>query len=133
MNIPVIGNGDVTTPQAAVDMLRVTGCDGVMIGRGAQGNPWIFRNVVRYMETGEIPPPPGAREKIDTIIRHMNALVELKGEHIGISEMRKHIAWYVKGMRNATYVKEKVFRTNSIDEIITTLRENLLNEDVRQS
>lgn len=133
VNIPVIGNGDVTTPQAAVDMLRVTGCDGVMIGRGAQGNPWIFRNVVRYMETGEIPPPPGAREKIDTIIRHMNALVELKGEHIGISEMRKHIAWYVKGMRNATYVKEKVFRTNSIDEIITTLRENLLNEDVRQS
>lgn len=126
VSIPVIGNGDIVTPQDAQEMLRQTGCDGVMIGRGAQGNPWIFKKVLAWLQKGEILPDPTPQEKIDTIIRHMNMLTELKGEHIAISEMRKHIAWYIKGMRNATYVKEKVFRTWDRAEIIQLLHEYLL-------
>lgn len=129
VTIPVIGNGDIIKPQDAVSMFEQTGCDAVMIGRGAQGNPWIFRRINHYIKTGEVLPEPGAEEKINTIIRHMKMLVELKGEHTGVCEMRKHIAWYVKGMRNSTYVKERVFRINSKDEIIELLREYLISCD----
>ena len=121
--IPVIGNGDIVNPEDARAMLEQTGCDAVMIGRGAQGNPWIFERVLHYLKTGEVLPEPSSEEKINTVIRHMKMLIELKGEHIGMCEMRKHIAWYIKGMRNATYVKEKVFRLTDKDEILALLQE----------
>ncbi|MDF2522587.1 MAG: tRNA dihydrouridine synthase DusB [Clostridiales bacterium] len=125
VEIPVIGNGDIIKPQDALDMLHQTGCDAVMIGRGAQGNPWIFEQTLHYLKTGEIMPAPSADEKIDTIIRHMKMLISLKGDHIGICEMRKHIAWYIKGMRNSTFVKEKVFRLDNKEEIIDLLKDFL--------
>ncbi|HOV26249.1 MAG TPA: tRNA dihydrouridine synthase DusB [Pseudobacteroides sp.] len=122
VGIPVIGNGDIVTPEDAERMFEETGCDAIMVGRGAQGNPWIFNKILHYFKTGNILPDPTPEEKIKMIIRHMEMLVELKGMHIGICEMRKHISWYIKGLRNATYVKEKVFRLTSKDEIIDMLR-----------
>lgn len=123
--VPVIGNGDITKPEDAKRMLEQTNCDAVMIGRGAQGNPWIFKRVLNYLKTGQTLPEPSPEEKIETIIRHMNMLVDLKGDHTGVLEMRKHIAWYIKGMRNSTYVKDKVFKLTSRDEIISLLQEFL--------
>ena len=130
VSIPVIGNGDIVKPEDAKAMLLHTNCDGIMVGRGAEGNPWIFRRILNYLRTGELLPEPSAEEKINTIIRHMNMLVELKGEHTGIHEMRKHIAWYIKGMKNSTYVKEKVFRLNLMDEIMELLKNFLLENIV---
>ncbi|HHW48624.1 MAG TPA: tRNA dihydrouridine synthase DusB [Clostridiaceae bacterium] len=121
VSVPVIGNGDIFSPEDAENMIRQTGCDAVMIGRGAQGNPWIFKRILHYMNTEEILPEPSIEEKIDTAIRHMDMLIELKGEYTGIREMRKHIAWYIKGMRNAAQIREKVFKTTSKDEVISLL------------
>lgn len=128
VEIPVIGNGDITKPEDAKEMLNQTGCDAVMIGRAAQGNPWIFERTLNYIKTGRVLPTPAAEERIGTILRHMEMLVANKGEHIGIREMRKHIAWYIKGMRNSTFVKEKVFRLDNKDEIIELLQ-NFLKEN----
>jgi len=126
VSIPVIGNGDITTPQDAEKMFEVTNCDAIMIGRGAQGNPWIFKKVLNYLQTGEIISDPSPEEKINMIKRHMEMLVGHKGEHIGICEMRKHIAWYIKGLRNSTYVKERVFRLTSIEKIFELLNEFII-------
>lgn len=125
--IPVIGNGDIFKPEDAGNMLDQTGCDAVMVGRGAQGNPWIFKRILQYLATGKFAAEPEPKDKIEMIIRHMNMLIELKGQHIGVKEMRKHIAWYIKGMRNSTYVKEKIFRLTSSEEIIELLREYMGN------
>lgn len=123
VSVPVIGNGDIFRPEDAARMLEHTGCDAVMVGRGAQGNPWIFKRIRHYIMTGELLPEPSISEKINMIVRHMGMLVELKGEHTGICEMRKHIAWYIKGIRNSSAVKEKVFRTESQEAIIGLLME----------
>ncbi|HEY9061964.1 MAG TPA: tRNA dihydrouridine synthase DusB [Pseudobacteroides sp.] len=128
VSIPVIGNGDVFGPKEAERLIQETNCDAIMVGRGAQGNPWIFKKILHYFETGDILQDPTPEEKIKMIIRHMEMLVELKGMHIGICEMRKHISWYIKGLRNATYVKEKVFRLTSKDEIISLLEEYMEGE-----
>lgn len=122
VSIPVIGNGDVFSPGDARRMLEQTGCDAVMIGRGAQGNPWIFRRTIHFLATGGLLPEPSAQEKLTMIERHMKMLVEFKGEHAGVREMRKHIAWYVKGMKNASRVKEKVFGLEKQEDIIRLLR-----------
>lgn len=125
VTIPVIGNGDIFTPQDAKNMFEMTGCDAVMVGRGAQGNPWFFSRINAFLKNGTILPEPSPEEKINMIIRHMDMLIELKGSRIGISEMRKHIAWYIKGLKNSASAKERIFRLNNRDEIIAVLRELL--------
>ena len=97
VHIPVIGNGDVWTPQDAIDMRKQTGCDGVMIGRGAQGNPWIFKQILHYEQTGELLEKPSPQEVTEMILRHAKMQMEFKGEYIGMREIRKHAAWYTAG------------------------------------
>lgn len=129
VSIPVIGNGDVTGPKEARRLLDETGCDAIMIGRGAQGNPWIFKRILKYLEDGSLIEEPTAEEKINTIIRHMSMLIEHKGERTGILEMRSHIAWYIKGLRDAAHTKQKIFTMNDKDEIISLLQSFLQRQD----
>lgn len=130
VKIPVMGNGDIISPEAAERMLNETGCDGILVARGALGNPWLFKRINRYLMQGEMLPEPAPWERIDMAIRHLEMAVSFKGEKIGIREMRKHISWYIKGLKNATSVKVLI---NSIDEkekVIETLlqyRETLLS------
>ena len=98
VNIPVIGNGDVLTPQDAKRMLTDIGVDGVMIGRAALGNPWMIYQTVKYLETGMLMEEPSVREKMDVCVLHMDRLISLKSEHLAVLEMRKHAAWYLKGI-----------------------------------
>jgi nifR3 family TIM-barrel protein len=108
VKIPVIGNGDVATPEDAKRMLEITGCDGVMIGRGALGNPWMIYRTVHYLETGELLPEPTPKEKVQIAILHMDRLISLRGEKVAIREMRKHAAWYIKGIRGASRIKDQI-------------------------
>lgn len=117
VSIPVIGNGDIYTPEDALRMLEYTGCDAVMIGRGAQGNPWIFRRILHYINKGELLAEPDLEEKKQMILRHLDMLVELKGEYTGVREMRKHISWYVKGSRNSSHFKDRVFKAITQEEM----------------
>ena len=103
--IPVIGNGDIRSPQDAAKMLTEKGCDGIMIGRGAQGNPWLFHQIVYYLETGQLLPPPTMHERLALILRHLDMVIEHKGEYIGIREMRKHAAWYTKGLPHSAELR----------------------------
>jgi len=125
VKIPVIGNGDIFTPQDARAMFESTGCDAIMVGRGAQGNPWIFSRILAYLERGDLLPEPSSQEKIDMVIRHLDMLIELKGPRTGISEMRKHISWYIKGMKNAASARERIFRLEDREAIISVLNELL--------
>ncbi|AZR74670.1 tRNA dihydrouridine synthase DusB [Anoxybacter fermentans] len=125
VDVPVIGNGDIFSPEDAVAMFEETGCDAVMIGRGCQGNPWIFKRVTHYLKTGEILPPPSYSERIKMAIEHFKRHIAYKGEEAGIPQMRKHLAWYIKGLPHCTKVKEEIFRLKSSDEIISTLRDYL--------
>ena len=129
VKIPVIGNGDIVKPEDAVRMMNQTGCDAVMIGRGAQGNPWIFGRTLEYLKTGKLVQEPTIAEKMQTMFRHMDMLIGIKGERIGICEMRKHIAWYIKGIRHAAHIKETVFKANTKEEIISVLGDLLPSID----
>ncbi|KYD26240.1 MULTISPECIES: tRNA dihydrouridine synthase DusB [Geobacillus] len=121
VNIPVIGNGDVKTPQDAKRMLEETGVDGVMIGRAALGNPWMIYRTVRYLETGELIPEPTPREKIDVCLLHLDRLIALKGEYIAVKEMRKHAAWYLKGIRGAAKIRNAINECETRDELAALL------------
>lgn len=123
LKVPVLGNGDVFGPKDAAKMLKKTNCDGVMIGRGAKGNPWIFKRVAEYLASGKIIPPPAPQEKITTASNHLRKLVEYKGEYVGVREMRKHAAWYLKGLRNCTAIKEKINHAESLGEMLSILQE----------
>ena len=118
VKIPVIGNGDVDSPEAAAHMLEATGCDGVMIGRSAQGNPWIFREVVHYLETGELLPGPSVQERRDTVVRHARLQLEYKGEYTGVREMRKHLAWYTTGMPHSAKFRQTINSMESMEELL---------------
>ncbi len=122
MDIPVIGNGDIFSPVDAVNMIERTGCDAVMIGRGARGNPWIFSHTLRYMETGQLPDMPDISERIRMIEEHTRLMVSYKGEETAVKEMRKHICWYIKGLKNAGRLRNQVNRVSSIDELLQLLQ-----------
>ncbi|BCJ87377.1 tRNA dihydrouridine synthase DusB [Effusibacillus dendaii] len=125
VSIPVIGNGDVTTPQLAQEMLQSTGCDAVMIGRGAHGNPWIFKQVAHFLETGKEIEPPSAEERIRVCLRHMDLLIEHKGEFIAVKEMRKHAAWYIKGLYNSAELRNLINEQATRDGMRKTLLDYL--------
>ncbi|NMA94777.1 MAG: tRNA dihydrouridine synthase DusB [Clostridiales bacterium] len=121
VDIPVIGNGDINKPEDAEKMLQQTGCDGIMIGRGAQGNPWIFNRIIHYLDSGELLPEPTPEEKIHLAIRHFNMSIDQKGHKIAIPEMRKHISWYLKGLQGAAKMRALINKVNDADEIIDIL------------
>ena len=117
VKIPVIGNGDVTGPEAAEQMLIQTGCDGVAIGRAARGNPWIFGRTAHYLETGELLSGPSAEELREMILRHAALLIQYKGEHTAILEMRKHVGWYTAGWPGSSKLRERVNRMETMEEL----------------
>ena len=121
INIPLIGNGDVKTPQDATRMLEETGVDGVMIGRAALGNPWMIYRTVKYLETGELMGDPTVKEKVDVCKLHLDRLIALKGEEVAVREMRKHAAWYLKGIRGSGKVRNAVNECNKRDELVRLL------------
>ncbi|MBU1093913.1 MAG: tRNA dihydrouridine synthase DusB [Firmicutes bacterium] len=118
VSIPVIGNGDVVDGPSAKKMLDYTGCDAVMIGRGALGNPWVFREIDAYLKDGTILDKPTLQEVKDMIIHHLEALCDLKGEHIGVLEMRSHGPWYLKGIEHASTLRKQLSQAKTKDEII---------------
>ena len=121
LSIPAIGNGDVFTIEDSINMLDKTGCDAIMIGRGAQGNPWIFKRINHYMNTGEILPEPTLNEKISTAIKHLKLAVEEHGEYVAVREMRKHIAWYLKGLRNSAKLRDEINKIEDYQEVVSKL------------
>ena len=123
VKIPVIGNGDITGPENAKQMLDQTGCDAIMIGRAARGNPWIFRRIGCYLETGKLLPAPSVSEVIDMILRHTKMLIDFKGEYTGLREMRTHICFYVAGMRHANDIRRKINTIESYQELEDLFRE----------
>ena len=125
VHIPVIGNGDVTSAEKAAEMRKITGCDGVMIGRGVQGNPWIFRELLEYEKTGKLPERPSPEVIRETMLRHARLQMEYKGDFIGIREMRKHVAWYTKGMKGSSKLRDEINRTESYEELEALLYEKI--------
>jgi tRNA-dihydrouridine synthase B len=123
--IPVIGNGDVRSCEDALRMHEVTGCDGVMLGRAAFGDPWVFRRLRAYFERGEELPPPTAGERLEAGVRHLAMMIAQVGEAAAAREMRKHVAWYVKGLPHNARVREAVNRTRTAAELADLLRDYL--------
>lgn len=121
VDIPVIGNGDVASPEDAARMLEETGCDAVMIGRACLGDPWIFERVVAYLETGRRLPLPTARQKLEMAMRHLRMAVKFKGEYRAVREMRKPLAWYMKGIPGANRMKQRVQREGSAAIVLEEL------------
>ena len=122
VSIPVIGNGDIKTPEDAKRMLEETLCDAVMIGRGTLGNPWLIKNTIDYLDGNEIN-NVSIEEKIDMVLKHLNYLNDIKNEKLACLEIRNHISWYLKGIKNANELKNKVYKTNNIHDIISLLKE----------
>ena len=125
VSIPVIGNGDVVSGESALAMMRETGCDGVMIGRGAQGNPWIFSELREYEKTGQMPKRPSNEELKEMMLRHARLQMEYKGDYLGIREMRKHVAWYTTGLPNSAKLRGEINAVESYEELQELLDKKL--------
>lgn len=121
VKIPVIGNGDITSAVRAKEMLEQTGCDGVMIGRGAQGNPWIFREITQYLETGKLPEEPTPKEVKEVIKRHAALQLQVKGEYTGVREMRKHLSWYTTGYPHSAKFRQMINSMETMEELLIGL------------
>ena len=121
VSIPVLGNGDVESPEKAEQMLRETGCDGVMIGRAAQGNPWIFREVTEYLREGTIPAGPTNAEKKALILRHAALQLQYKGEYIGVREMRKHLSWYTFGLPGSAKFRQQINTMETMEQLVESV------------
>lgn len=130
VDVPVIGNGDIRLPEDSLAMMEQTGCDGVMIGRAAMGNPWIFSQTVHYLKAGELKPGPTQAERVATALRHFDLLVGIKGEAVAVREMRKHAAWYLKGTRGAARLRELINQAKSQEEIKEVLAGLLIESPV---
>lgn len=124
VSIPVIGNGDVTSAVRAKQMMEETGCDGVMVGRAARGNPWIFREIGQYLETGILPPRPSRQEVKEMILRHCELQLTYKGEYTGIREMRKHVAWYTAGYPHSSKLRGRINEIESMEALKKLLEES---------
>lgn len=122
VNIPVFGNGDVFTGEDALRLMDETGCDGVMIARGALGNPWIFRDAIALWKGEEKPPAPTTEEKISMMLRHLEDLAEHKSEYAAVREMRKHVGWYLKGVHGSAAIRRQVNSINDMNELRETLK-----------
>ena len=121
VKIPVIGNGDILTPEDVIRMKEQTNCDAFMIGRGARGNPWIFHELKTYFETGEIPARPDKQQVKETMLRHARLMIDFKGEFTGIHEMRKHVAWYSAGMYDSSRLRNLINQVENYDEMVELL------------
>jgi len=122
INIPIIGNGDIDSPEIARKRIDESGVDAVMIGRAALGNPWLFERCEHYLQTGEILAEPSPNEKVNAALDHANGLIAEKGEYIGVMESRKHIAWYIKGIKGATETRVLINRCDNIEQINNILQ-----------
>ena len=123
VKIPVIGNGDIVDALSAKRLLDETGCDGIMIGRGAQGNPFIFKEITTYLETGIIPPKPSALEVRQTILRHADLQLQIKGEYTGVREMRKHLSWYTVGYPHSAKFRSLINSMETMEELKESLNQ----------
>ena len=117
VKIPVIGNGDIFTPEDGARMLSKTGCDGIMVARGAKGNPWIFSRLNHYLETGELLPGPDGKEIREKILRHSRMLARYKGEKPAMRQMRGHVAWYTKGLPNSAAMRNEINQVETMEEL----------------
>jgi len=129
VKIPVIGNGDVDSPQKAKELFEYTGCDAIMIGRGAQGNPWIFKRTLHYLETGILLPEPTAQERAETALRHARMLIDYKGEYIGVREMRRHLSEYTKGLPGASSMRGKINCAESYEEMEEMINQYFIEQN----
>lgn len=123
VSIPVIGNGDIDSPQKAKEMLEYSKVDGIMIGRAAMGNPWIFSQIIEYLKTGKLIEPPTNQEKIQVAIKHLERLIEVKSERVAVLEMRGHAAWYLKGIEGANKYRREIQKMSTYEEMKSTLLE----------
>ena len=121
VNIPVIGNGDIDGPLSASELIRQTGCDGVMIGRAAQGNPWIFREITQFLENGTVPDPPNHREKRAMVLRHAQLQLAFKGEYTAVREMRRHLSWYTFGMPHSARFRQMINSMESMEQLLDSV------------
>lgn len=123
VKIPVIGNGDIIDGGSAAHMLEYTGCDGIMVGRAAEGNPWIFKEISAYLKDGTVLPPPDLDERREVALKHLGLLVEFKGEHRGVLEGRKHMAWYFKGVSGGAVLRTALNKSQKYDEMCGLINE----------
>lgn len=127
VSIPVIGNGDITSIEAAEKMLSYTGCDAIMIGRGVLGNPWLMKEIITYLDTGVVLDKPSYEDRINMCFHHLDYLMKLKNERVAVLEMRSHAAWYLKGIPGAQEVKKQIFKAKTSDEL-----KNILNNYLKE-
>ena len=129
VNIPVIGNGDIDSPEAAKRMYDETGCDLVMVGRGAMGNPWLFKRIEHYMQTGELIPEPTPYERMTVLKKHIELLCRYKGEYVGMREARKHSSWYIKGMHGAAEFRRECGAISTMEDLERLIDRVLLSAE----